>query len=127
MRTANALWVLPLAVLACGDTATDLNNRTGDSSFTSVAIQEFSFTPATVNIAVGTVVRWSNQGSVGHTVTSDEGLFSSETISAGSEDPYGGSTPGGTYSRTFSEAGTFPYHCAIHPDQMSGTVVVTEE
>jgi plastocyanin len=31
--------------------------------------------------------------------------------------------PGATFSRTFSTAGTFTYHCTIHPG-MVGTVSV---
>jgi plastocyanin len=35
----------------------------------------------------------------------------------------GSVAPGGTFSMTFPTAGTFPYHCGIHPN-MVGTVTV---
>ncbi|HTZ41834.1 MAG TPA: plastocyanin/azurin family copper-binding protein [Candidatus Omnitrophota bacterium] len=30
---------------------------------------------------------------------------------------------GGTYSHTFAAAGTYSYHCSIHPS-MKGTIIV---
>jgi plastocyanin len=47
-------------------------------------------------------------------VTADDGSFTS---------PKTGLTSGKTYSHTFGQAGTYHYHCFIHP-QMLGTVVV---
>jgi len=47
-----------------------------------------------------------------HTVTADDNSFDSGNIGAG-----------GSYSRTFSVAGTFNYHCTIHAG-MNGKVVV---
>jgi heme/copper-type cytochrome/quinol oxidase subunit 2 len=34
-------------------------------------------------------------------------------------------SPGQSYSFTFNQAGTFHYHCKIHPE-MTGTVTVTD-
>ncbi len=77
-----------------------------------VAIQGFSFDPATVTIDAGDCVTWTNKDSVTHTVTSDEGVFDSGNLSKG-----------GTFEFTFVEPGTYNYHCEIHPS-MTGTVVV---
>jgi plastocyanin len=55
-------------------------------------------------------VTWTNFDSVTHTVRFDDG-----------ESPVIGN--GGTYSKTFSDAGTFDYICGIHPS-MRGKVVV---
>lgn len=65
-----------------------------------------------LNISVGTTVTWVNNDNVGHTVTSDTNEFSSSILQ-----------PGESFEHTFGEAGTFPYHCEIHPN-MVGTIVV---
>jgi plastocyanin len=61
---------------------------------------------------VGTTVTWVNTDSVSHTSTSDGTAWNSGIVS-----------PGGRFSFAFQTAGTFSYHCAIHPG-MVGTVVV---
>jgi plastocyanin len=71
-----------------------------------------AFNPAQLDVSVGTTVTWTNTDSVAHTSSSDGSGWDSGTIS-----------PRGQFSTTFSNAGTFGYHCAIHPG-MVGTVVV---
>jgi plastocyanin len=61
---------------------------------------------------MGTTVTWTNDDGVNHTVTSDQGAFDSGPLATGQ-----------TFSQTFNQAGTFTYHCTIHPS-MQGTVVV---
>jgi plastocyanin len=78
----------------------------------AVSIVNFSFQPATITISVGTTVTWTNTASTGHTVTADAGSFKSNTLG-----------PGVTFSQKFATAGTFTYHCSIHPS-MKGTVTV---
>jgi plastocyanin len=73
-----------------------------------------AFTPATVTITVGQSVEWVFKDANPHTATADDGSFSSVAS---------GLSNGQTYSHTFTKAGTYPYHCAIHP-QMHGTVIV---
>ena len=60
----------------------------------------------------GTAVTWTNNDTVGHTVTADDGSFKSSTIASGT-----------TFSQTFATAGTFTYHCSIHTS-MTATVTV---
>lgn len=79
-----------------------------------VTIKGFAFSPDTLTVKVGTTVKWTNQDSVAHSVTSDTGLFDSGELAAGN-----------TFSFTFTQAGTFDYHCAMHPS-MIATIVVTE-
>jgi hypothetical protein len=57
-------------------------------------------------------VTWMNSDPVSHTTTSDTGAWDSGPVSSGT-----------TFQHTFSTAGTFPYHCNIHPF-MHGTIVV---
>jgi plastocyanin len=71
-----------------------------------------AYTPDDLEIAVGTTVTWTNTDSVDHTSTSDGSGWNSGSIA-----------PGGQFSFAFQSAGTFSYHCAIHPG-MIGTVVV---
>jgi len=77
-----------------------------------VWMQGNAFTPATITITVNTTVKWTNKDGVTHTVTSDTGLWDSGSV-----------TSNGTYSRQFTTAGTYPYHCIIH-SMMTGTVIV---
>ena len=72
-----------------------------------------SFTPGNVSVPMGTIVTWINQDSQGHTVTVP-GVFDSGPIPPN----------GGRWSWVASVAGTFTYHCLIHPD-MNGSVSVT--
>ncbi len=81
------------------------------SSSSAVSITGFAF-PKNVTVAIGTTVTWTNNDPAPHTITSDTGAFGSSDIA-----------PGGTYSHTFTSAGTFPYHCEIHPS-MQGTITV---
>jgi plastocyanin len=68
--------------------------------------------PDDVNVAVGATVTWMNTDSVSHTSTSDASGWNSGIVA-----------PGGQFSFAFQTAGTFRYHCAIHPG-MIGTVIV---
>lgn len=77
-----------------------------------VSIVDFAFNPVGSTVKAGTSVTWTNQGRT-HTVTADDGTFDSGRIAGGA-----------TFSMTFKKAGTYAYHCAIHP-AMVGQVVVT--
>ena len=71
-----------------------------------------AFNPDEVDVAVGARVTWMNTDAVSHTSTSDVTGWDSGIVA-----------PGGQFSFAFQTAGTFHYHCAIHPG-MVGTVVV---
>jgi plastocyanin len=79
-----------------------------------VQIVEFSYEPDPVVVQVGGKVIWQNQDTAPHTATADDGSFDTGTIEKGK-----------LGSATFKEAGTFTYHCDIHPT-MHGTVEVVE-
>ena len=107
-----------VAVLAaCGPAAAPTNTPavaqpTASSAAAAVEISGFAFNPPTLTVKVGTTVTWTNKDSATHTVASDAGDWVSPSIAQGQ-----------SFSRTFDTAGTFPYHCSIHPN-MKGTVVV---
>ena len=71
-----------------------------------------SFDPPQISVPTGGIVSWTNDDSIQHTVTSDEGLFDAGPIS-----------PGDTFENVFDSAGEVGYHCAIHPF-MTGRVMV---
>lgn len=79
----------------------------------AVSIDNFAFVPATLTVAAGGTVTWTNRDEEPHTVVANDGSFHSPGI--GSQ---------ATYSHTFPTAGTFDYVCSIHPF-MHATVVVT--
>ena len=79
-------------------------------SSAAVTIQGYAFQPQSITIDKGGTVTWTNQDGVVHDVKFSDG-----------ESP--DLKKGGTYSKTFSKAGTFDYICEIHPT-MKGTVIV---
>jgi len=92
----------------------------GGTTSGAVTISAMSYSPKTLTVAKGTVVKWTNNDSYAHTVTSNDGTsFDSRSISGA--DAY---TAGGAFSYTANTAGTFEYHCTIHGLAMSGTLIV---
>ena len=84
----------------------------------------FNPNPLTVTLASGGSVTWRNDdrqasddygggNGVPHNITADDLSFIS-----------GSMVPGATFRHTFTAAGTYPYHCSIHPT-MKGTVTVS--
>lgn len=118
---------LLLAVLSISIscTKTNMNNTSGTTNGTGsnpaggpganqVWIQGMAFVPAILNVNTGARVTWTNYDSVDHTVTSDAATFDSGSLANKA-----------TFSYTFTTAGTYSYHCKIHPAMMA-TVVVTD-
>jgi len=77
-----------------------------------VKIDNFSFGPGTLTVAVGTTVTWTNRDDIPHAVVSTDGVFKSKVLDTDE-----------TFAFTFSKAGSYPYYCSIHP-KMTGKVVV---
>ncbi len=99
----------PHSALAAGNASPTITKAVKITTVNGI----FAFMPKTLKIVHGTTVKWTNTTTVTHTVTSDTGLFNSGLIA-----------PGGTFSFTFKRAGTFTYHCTIHPF-MKGKIVVS--
>src|SRR5258708_5044994 len=92
-----------------GGTASSVSIPAGAESLGNRA-----YSPDSLIVAVGSTVTWTNTDRIAHTSTSDGHAFHSGTVQ-----------PGGHYSFTFQSAGTFTYHCSIHPG-MVGAVTVVE-
>ena len=78
----------------------------------AVAISGSAFSPPMVTVTVGDTVTWTNGDQISHTATADGGSFDTGTLGNGDSNTV-----------TFATAGSFPYHCAIHP-AMTGTITV---
>src|SRR5438034_3273613 len=76
-----------------------------------VTIQDFSFSPATLSVKVGTTVRWNNNGPSSHTTTSDNAVWDSGPLAGPSGGGAYGGAPGGSFQFTFNTPGTYSYHC----------------
>jgi len=77
----------------------------------TVTIQSFAFSPLT--ITVGDTVTWQNRDDTTHTATSDASAFDTGQLAPGAS----------SRAIPFSIAGTFAYHCSIHPT-MHGSIIV---
>jgi plastocyanin len=79
---------------------------------TMVTIDNFTFSPVPLTIAVGTTVKWINRDDIPHTVVENNKSFRSKALDTDD-----------SYTYTFATAGTFDYFCGLHP-KMVGQVIV---
>jgi len=77
-----------------------------------VTIDNFTFTPQTLTVPVGTTVTWTNRDDVPHSATSTDKRFNSGLLDTDEK-----------FSFTFTSAGEYPYFCGIHP-HMTAKIVV---
>jgi amicyanin len=78
-----------------------------------VYIENFAFNPPSANIKSGETLTWENKDSAPHAIISDSNNeINSPTLSNNEQ-----------YSHTFNTAGTYEYHCSVHPS-MKGKVIV---
>ena len=78
----------------------------------AVSIKDFSFEPSAITAKVGDTVTFSNTGAATHNATLDAGGCATPDIGPGKAD-----------GLHFTVAGSYPFHCTIHPD-MKGTITV---
>jgi plastocyanin len=103
-----------LILLSAGSKNVTVNAQQGAPATAEVKVDNFSFSPATLTVAAGTTVTWTNRDDIPHTVvsTDDPKAFKSKVLDTDEK-----------FTFTFSKAGTYPYFCSVHP-KMTGTVVV---
>ena len=82
------------------------------------------FDPPELTVAAGTTLLVANVGGKPHSLTADDGSFDTGIIKPGAE---GGRFAGENASVSLNQAGTFKFHCEIHPAAMKGTITVTGE
>ncbi len=89
----------------------------GQTIAKTITLQNFAFSPASETIKAGEVVKFDNQDTATHTVTSGkpscpDGKWNTGDIPAGS-----------SKCVEIDVAGTYPYFCSIHPS-MTGNITV---
>lgn len=81
----------------------------------SIVSTTVGFDPKTATGAFGNTFRWTNDDALNHTSTQNSPLSLWDS---------GAMSGGDTYSKAIDFAGSYPYHCAIHPSSMTGAVKV---
>lgn len=132
MRTvvrAGLALVVGIALAACSGTTTPTTAPAASSGATAAAaacekvdsagtvkveIKDFAFKTEPIQAKVGDTITWTNNDTAPHSAALDDGSCATDTIQ-----------PGTSGNLTFTVAGTYPYHCAIHPTQMKGSIVVS--
>jgi plastocyanin len=109
-----AVVMVAMALLLAGSPNVTANTQQAASATAEVKIDSFSFGPATITVASGTTVTWTNRDDIPHTVvsTDDPKSFKSKVMDTDEK-----------FSYTFATAGTYPYFCSVHP-KMTGKIVV---
>jgi plastocyanin len=77
-----------------------------------VTIDNFTFSPKELTVAVGTTVKFVNHDDIPHTVVEKNLSFRSKALDTDD-----------AYSYTFATAGSFDYFCGLHP-HMVGKIIV---
>jgi plastocyanin len=111
MKTNNPIRRLALSVL-CGAGCWTLGCPSSALAVTAnVTVEDFDFNPSSTTIKVNDQVTWTWAGSAPHTATSSGGLWNSPDQTSGS------------FSHTFTSAGSFPYFCVVHPFMTASVTV----
>jgi plastocyanin len=106
-----------IAVLKTGSkTLHGMSAERADKEFaenaSDVVIDNFSFSPPTATVAVGTTVTWTNRDDIPHNVVSVGQKFKSPVLDTDEK-----------FSHRFDNPGSYEYFCSIHP-KMTGEIVV---
>jgi plastocyanin len=105
---------LALAGSACGSSGPAAPTASADVTISMLGDRgNQSYSPNPTTMRVGQTVAWKNTDSTAHDAAQDAGRFATAIVNAGAT-----SAP-----LTMSTAGTFTYHCTIHPG-MVGTITV---
>ncbi|WP_405727782.1 cupredoxin family copper-binding protein [Streptomyces sp. NBC_01537] len=88
-----------------------------DAADYTIAIKDYAFAQKSLTVKVGDTVKWTNEDTAPHTVTTTSGPASFDS---------GNLSKGQSFSYTFTKAGTYDYYCAVHPDMTAKITVVDD-
>lgn len=113
------LVVLPNAAYTARSTSTTAQQSPKVASVTILPgagtnTSNTGFSPPTITVVVGVnnTVTWTNNDVSPHTVTANDGTFSSGNLA-----------PGQSFTFTFTTPGTYMYHCTYHPWMVAKVIV----
>ena len=89
-------------------------STSSEAAAVTVQIANFAFDPPEATAKVGETIGWTNADSTPHTASTDDGGCDTGNIAQNA-----------TAGLVFDAAGTYAYHCKIHPN-MTGTITITE-
>jgi plastocyanin len=122
-RMLATLGIVALLATACGGDEEGSPAASGDgggggssSSSVTITAADFSFDPTTVTAAAGDTIEMSNEGDSPHNLQAEEAGLDEDV------------DPGKTVSVDLAnvEPGTYDFICKFHPDDMKGTLEITE-
>lgn len=118
--------LLPLLFAACGGGDDGEATPTTAETASTIEISLLSFKPETLTIDAGTEVTWEQNDIGAHTVTSGTVEQASAGVTQQPDGRFdsGDISKGETFEFTFTEAGTYPYFCRLHPATMRGEILV---
>jgi plastocyanin len=121
IRACGALVALALAtsLAACGSSSSTAAKSSAAAPVAPLAagkvavkISGYAFAPASVTVAVGSSITFTNHDATAHTATSNKPAFDTGTVK-----------PGQSATMTLRKPGTYTYYCQFHAF-MQGTVIV---
>jgi plastocyanin len=102
----------PAYEIASGAEAVETQAVTANAEAGAVKIGNFTFSPATLAVAPGTTVTWTNEDDIPHTIVAKNKVFRSKTLDTDDK-----------FTFTFAAPGEYDYFCSLHP-HMVGKIVV---
>ncbi len=115
-----AIALVALTAVACGggDEAEPQGGGDDGAAATSVTLtaSDFSFEPTDLTVAAGGTIEYTNEDDVEHNFTAEEADLDEDV------DPMGSTT----IDLGDVEPGTYDFLCEYHPEDMTGTLEVTE-
>jgi plastocyanin len=78
----------------------------------AVTIENMQFSPATLTVAPGERIVWTNQDLFPHTATADDGAFDSKAIAAQAQ-----------WTFLAGKSGEYAYGCTFHPTMKARLIV----
>ncbi len=115
-RPATGLLLVTAAIVALAGCASNPAEAAPVATSAVDLPPSYRFAPAAISVAAGTTVTWTNDDHFTHSVQFLGGALPAEPLVM---------DPGAAVTFTFDTPGTYPYQCHLHPQNMTGSVVVT--